>query len=410
MPRGRPGAGLERWTRPRPGRDLRPRGRRSTSPRWRRRSRGARTRARRRRSRPRARAATTPDEERALAYMGARGRARRCEDVADRPRLHRLVHQRPARGPARRRQRGREAGTSRRACAAMVVPGSMAVKLPAEAEGLDRVFTDGRLRVAQRRLLDVPRHEPRHPAPGERCASTSNRNFEGRQGRGGRTHLVIAGDGRRGRDRRALVDVQELELMEPFVKLTRRGRAARPRQRRHRPDHPEAVPEAHRAHRLRRVPVLRLAQQRSRLRARPAGVPARADPRRRRNFGSGSSREHAPWALQDWGYRAIIAPSFADIFRSQLRQDRPALRGAAATTTCRSCWPRRPPRRPSTSSGRSSTLPSGREASFQIDPHAREHLLNGWDDIALTFNREGEIADYERTRERKGPDAVALGA
>ena len=40
------------------------------------------------------------------------------------------------------------------------------------------------------RVLDVPGHEPRHPAPGERCASTSNRNFEGRQGRGGRTHLV----------------------------------------------------------------------------------------------------------------------------------------------------------------------------------------------------------------------------
>ena len=49
----------------------------------------------------------------------------------------------------------------------------------------------GRLRLARGRLLDVPGHEPRHPrSPGERCASTSNRNFEGRQGRGGRTHLV----------------------------------------------------------------------------------------------------------------------------------------------------------------------------------------------------------------------------
>ena len=44
--------------------------------------------------------------------------------------------------------------------------------------------------MARRRLLDVPRHEPRQLAPGERSASTSNRNFEGRQGKGGRTHLV----------------------------------------------------------------------------------------------------------------------------------------------------------------------------------------------------------------------------
>ena len=72
----------------------------------------------------------------------------------------------------------------------MVVPGSQQVKAQAEREGLDRVFARGRLRLARRRLLDVPGHEPRHPAPGERCASTSNRNFEGRQGRGGRTHLV----------------------------------------------------------------------------------------------------------------------------------------------------------------------------------------------------------------------------
>jgi 3-isopropylmalate/(R)-2-methylmalate dehydratase large subunit len=72
----------------------------------------------------------------------------------------------------------------------MVVPGSQAVKAQAEAEGLDRIFNRSRLRLARARLLHVPGHEPRHSSPGERCASTSNRNFEGRQGRGGRTHLV----------------------------------------------------------------------------------------------------------------------------------------------------------------------------------------------------------------------------
>jgi 3-isopropylmalate/(R)-2-methylmalate dehydratase small subunit len=46
---------------------------------------------------------------------------------------------------------------------------------------------------------------------------------------------------------------------------------------------------------------------------------------------------------------------------------------------------------------------------FEVDPRTRENLLNGWDDIALTVNREDEIADYERTRERSGPDTLALG-
>ena len=72
----------------------------------------------------------------------------------------------------------------------MVVPGSMQVKAEAEAEGLDRVFTAAGFEWRAAGLLDVPGHEPRPARPGERCASTSNRNFEGRQGRGGRTHLV----------------------------------------------------------------------------------------------------------------------------------------------------------------------------------------------------------------------------
>jgi 3-isopropylmalate/(R)-2-methylmalate dehydratase large subunit len=72
----------------------------------------------------------------------------------------------------------------------LVVPGSVAVKAQAEAEGLDRVFRDAGFdwRVAGCSMcLGM---NPDILAPGERCASTSNRNFEGRQGRGGRTHLV----------------------------------------------------------------------------------------------------------------------------------------------------------------------------------------------------------------------------
>ena len=82
------------------------------------------------------------------------------------------------------------AGAGRDGVNAMVVPGSQQVKAQAEAEGLDRVFRDAGFdwRVAGCSMcLGM---NPDILAPGERCASTSNRNFEGRQGRGGRTHLV----------------------------------------------------------------------------------------------------------------------------------------------------------------------------------------------------------------------------
>ena len=79
----------------------------------------------------------------------------------------------------------------------------MQVKAQAEAEGLDEIFTKRRLRMARGGLQHVPGMNPDILQPGERCASTSNRNFEGRQGKGGRTHLVSPPSGRRRRDGRA---------------------------------------------------------------------------------------------------------------------------------------------------------------------------------------------------------------
>ena len=127
------------------------------------------------------------------------------------------------------------------------------------------------------------------------------------------------------------------------------------------------------------------------------------------NFGSGSSREHAPWALQDWGYRAIIAPSYADIFRSNCAKVG-LLCVALPAADVAELLAAAPADATIDLEREVVTLPSGREVSFETDPTTRRNLLNGWDDIALTFNREGEIAAYERTRERSGPDAVALGA
>jgi 3-isopropylmalate/(R)-2-methylmalate dehydratase small subunit len=119
-----------------------------------------------------------------------------------------------------------------------------------------------------------------------------------------------------------------------------------------------------------------------------------------RNFGSGSSREHAPWGLQDWGFRAIIAPSFADIFRSnctkvgllpvelspkeviwltELAQEDPAAEVVIDLTE-------------------QEVTAAGFRTSFEIDPFVKHRLLHGLDDIEITLQRRAEIADFESRR------------
>ena len=86
----------------------------------------------------------------------------------------------------------------------LVVPGSEPVRRQAEAEGLDKVFKDAGAEWRFAGCSMCLGMNPDQLKPGERCASTSNRNFEGRQGKGGRTHLVSPGDGRGRRGRRAI--------------------------------------------------------------------------------------------------------------------------------------------------------------------------------------------------------------
>ncbi len=125
-----------------------------------------------------------------------------------------------------------------------------------------------------------------------------------------------------------------------------------------------------------------------------------------RNFGCGSSREHAPWALQDAGFRAIIAPSFADIFRTNCTKigllpvelDEEAVRALIDEAEGE------PGSTAAVDLEREVVVAAdGREFAFAIDPVVRERLLNGWDDIALTLAHEDEIAAFERHREREGP-------
>jgi 3-isopropylmalate/(R)-2-methylmalate dehydratase small subunit len=123
-----------------------------------------------------------------------------------------------------------------------------------------------------------------------------------------------------------------------------------------------------------------------------------------RNFGCGSSREHAPWALEDYGFRAIVAPSFADIFYSNCtkigllpvvlpEEDVNALMEAGEAEI---------------DLERQTVAFAGREASFEIDPDIRHRLLNGLDDIGVTLENEAAIAAYEAERERSGPLTTAL--
>ena len=123
-----------------------------------------------------------------------------------------------------------------------------------------------------------------------------------------------------------------------------------------------------------------------------------------RNFGCGSSREHAPWALEDYGFQAIVAPSFADIFYSNCTKigllpvvlaegDVRALGQAGQATI---------------DLDRQMVSFADREVPFEIGADIRHRLLNGLDDIGATLQQADAIDRYERERERAGPVTTAL--
>ena len=126
------------------------------------------------------------------------------------------------------------------------------------------------------------------------------------------------------------------------------------------------------------------------------------------NFGSGSSREHAPWGLQDWGYRVVIAPSFANIFRSNCSKIG-LLTVELPEAEVRELLDAAPAEITVDLEAQTIVMPDGRTIEFPVDPKTRENLLNGWDDIALTLLREDKLAEYERDRERNGPSTLSLG-
>jgi 3-isopropylmalate/(R)-2-methylmalate dehydratase small subunit len=122
------------------------------------------------------------------------------------------------------------------------------------------------------------------------------------------------------------------------------------------------------------------------------------------NFGCGSSREHAPWALQDYGFQAVVAASFADIFFNNCTKigllpvvlgddDVHALMAAGSGEVDLEAREVRF---------------AGRAVPFEIDDETRHRLLNGLDDIALTLQQSDAIDAYEGDRERSGPVTTAM--
>ncbi|HOH29435.1 MAG TPA: 3-isopropylmalate dehydratase small subunit [Candidatus Hydrogenedentes bacterium] len=119
------------------------------------------------------------------------------------------------------------------------------------------------------------------------------------------------------------------------------------------------------------------------------------------NFGCGSSREHAPWALSDYGFRVLIAPSFADIFYNNCFNNG-ILPVVLESSTVQQLFNE-------LRANEGYTLkvdlekqqvlkPGGVIIDFSIQPFLRMRLLNGWDQIGLTLRHEDKIAEYEQTR------------
>jgi 3-isopropylmalate/(R)-2-methylmalate dehydratase small subunit len=127
----------------------------------------------------------------------------------------------------------------------------------------------------------------------------------------------------------------------------------------------------------------------------------------RRNFGCGSSREHAPWALADYGFRALIAPSFADIFYNNCFKNGllPIVLPDAAVDRLFADVFAFPGYALTIDLERQNVVNADRSAGFDfdIDPFRKRCLLNGWDDIGLTLQHADEIRAFEERHLREQP-------
>ncbi|ACO73697.1 LeuD2 [Laribacter hongkongensis HLHK9] len=126
----------------------------------------------------------------------------------------------------------------------------------------------------------------------------------------------------------------------------------------------------------------------------------------RENFGCGSSREHAPWALDDYGFRVVIAPSFADIFFNNCYKNGLlpiVLPAEVMDRLFAGCEASEGYRLTVDLAAQTVTTPQGDSFGFDITEHRKHCLLNGLDEIGLTLRHAGEIKAFEDNRRQTQP-------
>lgn len=350
---------------------------------------------------------------------------------------------------------------------AMVVPGSGLIKKQAEREGLDRIFTDAGFEWREAGCSMCLGMNPDILSPQERCGSTSNRNFEGRQGAGGRTHLMSPAMAAASAIVGKIADVRKhappAERGSPKIAVEAENVEAVSDEDNDQINDIPTDEEATNTHvatsdesssakgaaGLPKFTILKgIAAPMSManidtdaiipkqflktikrtglgtalffaLRFNPDGTEKpefvlNKEPYRKSkilvvtgdNFGCGSSREHAPWALLDFGIKCIIAPSFADIFFNNTFKngmlplavtDKDALTRIAKEAEAGKEVEVDLPNQVVKSA-------TGEElAKFEVDQFRKHCLVNGLDDIGLTMQIEGKIKTFEAKRTREWP-------
>lgn len=305
---------------------------------------------------------------------------------------------------------------------ALVVPGSGLVKALAEEEGVAQVLIDAGFDWREPGCSMCLGMNADKVGYGERCASTSNRNFEGRQGRGARTHLVSPAMAAAAALTGRLTDVRALQSrgyhtscprhMQPF-KLARCVPAPFPMDN---VDTDMIIPAEY----LKTVERTGLGKglfDRLRYDSARNDIPEFVlnKPTYRnaeiliagKNFGCGSSREHAPWALLDHGIRCIVSQSFADIFYNncfkngilpiRLPAEQVALLMGDADNAKEIEVDLQKMQIRRLGASEVDVI------DFEVEPFRRHCLLNGLDDISLTLEKEEAIARFEKRMEGEMP-------
>ena len=341
---------------------------------------------------------------------------------------------------------------------AMVVPGSGLVKKQAESEGLDKIFIDAGFEWREAGCSMCLGMNPDILSPKERCASTSNRNFEGRQGAGGRTHLMSPVMAAAAAIVGKLADVRKLsdenvspantypkmqvdpevpgidtdDDLERILDIPQDGQprvdsattsssGGQPRfttmkgiaapMERSNVDTDAIIPKQF-LKTIKRTGLgtalffaLRYNEDGT---EKPEFILNKEPYRHAKllvvtgpNFGCGSSREHAPWALLDFGITCIIAPSYADIFFNNtfkngmlpliIPDQKILLKIAEESTAGREIEVDLPNQRVNDASG-------NKLADFEVEEFRKHCLVNGLDDIGLTMQMEDKIKTFEDMR------------